>query len=180
MSGEQATAALEAKAAAFGPAPAPLVPSNAREAGARLAQLINDPEWGRKLMNGDIAVRNEFHRLSELKASASIGDAMEVDEGFETTVGPGLDGPTLSRRDMISVAEDMRAQGFNEQAIYHILNEGKFTEESVASAQYWLPRMERDPNLLCPEASQWGWPADREFQMRCFRTIAAIGTEDMP
>jgi hypothetical protein len=174
LSPEQAGAALEAKAAAFRPAPAPLAPSNAREASQRLAQLINDVEWARKLMDGDITTRDEFQRLSELKASGDIGDAM--DEAFETTVGPGLDGPSLSRRHLISVAEDMRAESvFNEEGIAFILSDQKFPTEDVRVAQYYLGLMQRDETLLYPEL-----PGDRERQLKFLRGIVSIGDGSMP
>jgi len=72
------------------------------------------------------------------------------------------------------------AYGFPDAAIQHILADGKFTAESVATAQYWLPCMEADPSLLCPDAARY---RDGQkitiIRVRCFRTIAAIGTEDM-
>jgi hypothetical protein len=169
LSAEDATAVLEARAADFRPPPAPLTPTNAREADMRLQQLINDPEWARKLMNGDIATRNEFQKLSELKVSGGIGDDVANEPLVETTIGD----TGLSRRNLISAAEDMRRDQFSEEAIHHILSDGKFDADTVATAQYYLPRMERDPSLLCPDL-----PADRDYQMKVFRTIAAIGTGD--
>jgi hypothetical protein len=170
---QEAGEILEARAADFRPPP-PLTVSTPREASMRLAQLSSDPAWARKLTSGDIATREEFQQLCALQASGEVGDAM-ADQMFETTVGPGLDGPKLSRRDMLSAAADMRADGLNEEAIYHILNDGKFTVEAVRDAQFWLPRMERDPNLLSPDL-----PQDREYQLKVWRIISAIGTGDGP
>ena len=83
--------------------PAPLAPSNAREADARLAQLINNPEWARKLMSGDVATRDEFQKLSEMKA---VDDTLTdpVPQVIETTIGA----EGLRRRDVISAAADLR------------------------------------------------------------------------
>ena len=89
----------------------------------------------------------------------------------DTTIGEGL-----TRRDLISVAEDMRAEGtFNEAGIQLILSDQKFPREDVRAAQYWLARMERNPELLYPDLGD-----DREQQMKFLRTIAAIGDGSAP
>jgi|SRR6516225_4387336 hypothetical protein len=173
MDADAATAVLNERSLDFRPA-APLAPTTARDAEQRLAQLINDPEWARKLMSGDMATRDEFQRLSELKAFGNVGDAVADEALIETTIGDTGSG-SLTRGQMISAAEDMRRDGFSDEAIYHILNDGKFTADTVATAQFWLPRMERDPNLLYPD-----WPQDREYQLKCFRVICAIGTGETP
>jgi hypothetical protein len=154
------------------PVPAVLTPSSAVEAAQKIAQLRSDDAWGRKLMAGDIATLEEFHQLSELASSAAPFDP-SVEVG-DWSSGPGV-GDQLSRRNMLSAAEDLRRDGVNEEAIYHFLNGGKFTRETVALAQYYLPRMQADPTLLYPD-----WPQDRAYQMKAFRMILAAGTEDMP
>jgi hypothetical protein len=149
------------------PKPAPLVPSTPAEADQRLAQLRTDDAWARKLNSGDIATTEEFHKLCELAASAAPFDP-SVDVA-DWSSGPGV-GDQLSRRNMLSAADDLRAKGINEEAIHHFLNGGKFTIESVKDAQYWLPRMERNPSLLRPDL-----PGDREYQMLAQRMIIAAG-----
>jgi hypothetical protein len=148
-------------------APAPLVPSTPAEASARLAQLLSNDAWCRKLTSGDIATREEFHRLSELAASAAPFDPSADIADWAT--GPGL-GNYLSRRNMLSGADGLRRDGFNEEAIAHILNDGVFTTETVRDAQFWLARMEANPTVLSPDL-----PADREYQMKVYRAITAIG-----
>jgi hypothetical protein len=173
---EQATEILQQRAADFRPS-APLAPTTAHDANVRLTQLMNDVEWARKLMSGDIATRDEFQRLSELKAYGDVtGDAV-ADQApvIETTIGDTGSG-SLTRSQMISAAEDMRAEGtFNEDGIALILNDGKFPTEDVRAAQYWLGRMERNPELLYPDLGD-----DREQQMRFLRAIAAIGDGSTP
>ena len=165
----EASELLEAMAADFHAPPAPtLVPSNAREADVRLQQLISDPEWAGRLLDGDIATHNEFRRLNELKAGLTATDPL-IDQ-IETTVAPGL-----PRRALISWAEDARSRGFTDEQINFFLNDGKFTRETVALAQRYLPRMEKDPTLLYPD-----WPQDREYQMEAFKWILSAGTQDMP
>jgi hypothetical protein len=175
MSSAQATDELAALQAAYDPPPAGIHASTATEASQRLAELGETPDFLRKLQSGDLKAKEEWQHLCALKASAAPTE-FTVEPIIETTTGD----TGLTRRDLISVAADMRADGFPDAAIEHIIGDGRFTVEAVVAAQHWLPRMEADPNLLCPEAAQWGWPEDREYQMRCFRTIAAIGTMDSP
>jgi hypothetical protein len=102
------------------PPPAPLVPTTPREASMRLAQLRTDDAWGRKLMDGDIATIEEFHKLSALAASAAPFDPSQ--DVADCSSGPGP-GDHLSRRNMLSAADGLRRDGFNEEAIAHILND---------------------------------------------------------
>ena len=171
MSPEQATQQLATLQAAYSPS-APTAPTTSHDADVRLQQLISDPAWSRKLMAGDIATRDEFQRLTELKAYGDVtGDAVAGQMHVDTTIGEGL-----TRRDLIGVAQDMFAEGtFNEAGIELILSDGKFPTEDVRVAQYWLGRMERNPELLYPDLGD-----DREQQMKFLRTIAAIGDGSTP
>jgi hypothetical protein len=99
-----ATAQLDQMTAALHPA-APLLPQNAREADQRLLELMNNVEWARKLMAGDVQVRREFETLTALKASdeaaaALAGPAPQV---IETTIGQDV-----RRGDLLSAAADLR------------------------------------------------------------------------
>jgi hypothetical protein len=168
LSPEEATELLnEYRASYHAPTPAPLVPSTPAEANARLAQLRCDAAWCRRLTAGDIATAEEFHKLSELAASAAPFDPS--DDVADWSSGPGL-GDHLSRRNMLSAADGLRRDGFNEEAIVHILNGGVFTTETVRDAQFWLPRMQADTTLLSPDL-----PPDRNYQMKVYRAIIAIG-----
>jgi hypothetical protein len=151
----------------------PLAPATPHEADVLLQQRINDPEWARKLMNGDIATRDEFQRLSELKAAGGAADAM-VDETaiIQTTTSD----TGLTRNQLIGIAEDMRAEGvFNDAGIEHILSDRKFPTQDVRVAQYYLGLMERDETVLYPDL-----PGDRVCQMKFLRAIAAIGDGSAP
>jgi hypothetical protein len=172
LSPQEATELLAEYAASYhAPPPAPLHPSTPAEASARLAQLRTDDAWCRKLNSGDIATREEFHQLSALAASAAPFDPSA--DVADWSSGPGV-GDQLSRRNMLSAADDLRAKGINEEAIHHFLNGGKYTVETVRDAQFWLARMDRDPTLLRPDL-----PPDREYQMLAQRMIIAAGTGDM-
>jgi hypothetical protein len=161
------------------PAPAALTPQTPREADARLQQLISDPAWTGKLLNGHYDVVQEFHALNALKATGDIGDAMAGGEALvETTVGPGLDGSKLTRRDAIGAAADLRAQGASDDEIQLILNDQPYPADVVADARRWLPAMERDPLLRVPLP---GYDqVDRERLMGFFRRALAIGDGSGP
>jgi hypothetical protein len=166
---EQATEILQARAADFHPR-APISPETPRDADLRLQELASDVDWYRKLTSGNMEARAEFDRLTALKNAAPTED-MPGEQIFDVTSGD----TGLTRSQLIGAAEAMRADGFSDRAIEHILSDGKFDAQAVYAAQWWLPRMERDPSLLYPDL-----PLDREYQLKVFRTIAAIGTDDMP
>jgi hypothetical protein len=171
MSPEQATDQLATLQAAYDPPRVGIHAATATEASQRLAQLGETPDFLRKLEKGDLAARDEFQRLTELKNAAMPGE-LTVEPILETTAGD----TGLTRRDLISVAEDMFAEGvFNEAGIELVLNDGKFPTEDVYVAQLWLERMEADETLLLPELG-----GDRELQMKFLRAIAAIGDGSMP
>ena len=172
MSPEQATTALNQMSAALQPAPAPLSPSTPHEAEVRLAELSNNVEWYRKLMSGSLEARREFDRLNGLKAGVTATDPL-TEQIADTTIGD----QSVTRAGLVSWAEDARARGFSDEAIYHFVNGGTFTPETVALAQFWLPRMQNDETLLCPD-----FPADysREYQMECFQWVLSAGTMGTP
>jgi hypothetical protein len=175
MTTAQATEQLAALQAVYDPPRLDVHASTPAEASQRLAQLEKTPDFLRKLESGDVKTREEWQHLCELKAGATVLDSLG-EQIIETTAGD----TGLRRQDLISVAADMRADGFPDKAIEHILLDGRFTQEAVSIAQHWIPRMEADESLVCPDATQWGWPEDRAYQLKCFRTIAAIGTLDTP
>jgi hypothetical protein len=171
LSSDEATELLNEYAASFHQ-PAPLQPNNAHEARRRVAELTADPEFAKRYLEGSIEAREELRALHAMIADAPVSDDLEP---FDWALGPGLDGDgmVLSRRDQLAAADAMRRDfGFSDAAIEHILSDQKFPVPDVAIAQHWLSRMERDPNLLYPDL-----PADREYQLRVFRTINAIGFE---
>jgi hypothetical protein len=169
---EEATAVYNEFAAGFhAPPPAPLTPSTPREADARLAQLITDADWVGKLLSGDLSVRDEFHRLNEMKAGLSVFDPA-ADTG-DISVGPGLDGPKVSRGQAISAAADLRAQGASDDEIRLILSDEPYPSDVVRDAKYWLPRMQADPLLRVPLPGYS--EVDRENLMKFFGRALAIG-----
>jgi hypothetical protein len=152
--------------AAFRPAPAPLVPSTPHEAEVRLAELSASVEWTRKLMAGDMETRREFDRLTRLKADVTATDPL-VEQLGETTLAPAL-----GRREQLSAASYLRGEGASDSEIQFILSDQKYPEADVYAAQYWLPRLQRDPNLQVPDIH----PADREGFIKFLGRIISIGT----
>jgi hypothetical protein len=169
MSPEEAGAVLDARAADFH-SPAPLSPSTPAEADARLAQLINDPEWARKLLAGDGATRDEFQRLSELKASGSVGDAI-VDETaiVETTIGA----EELTRRDTIAAAAVLRNAGMPDQAIEAVFTGQTFPPSDVHAARVLRDRCMRNPVFV--DAYLKGDP-EATYTMLVYNSILSAGT----
>jgi hypothetical protein len=156
--------------------PAPLVPSNAREADARLAQLINDPEWARKLMSGDVETRREFERLTELKTLGEAVDAIAdpAPQVIETTVGA----EGLRRQDVISAAADLRALWNDsdncEAAIASVLDPNATVDaDLLQNMQAWKAQALSDPAFV----EMWFrgdlWATQR---MTLANAVIAIGT----
>jgi hypothetical protein len=173
LSPEDATELWNEYAAGYhAPPPAPLVPSNAREADARLAQLITDHDWVGKLLSGDLSVRDEFHQLNEMKAGLAVFEHSSAEAG-NVSVGPGLDGPKLSRNHAISAAADLRAEGASDAEIELIFSDQPYPADVVRDALYWLPRMQADPFLRVPLPGYS--EVDRENLMRFFGRAIAIG-----
>jgi hypothetical protein len=172
MTPEEAGAVLAERTADFYQ-PAPLTPTTAREAEQRLAALSADGEWYRKLQAGDIATREEFNRLTVLKAGITALDPLTEGIG-ETTIGD----TGLTRGNLISIAEDMRAERvFNDKGIEFILSDQKFPTDAVRDAQFYLAQMERNETALCPDLPN-DWP--HEQQVKFLRTIVTIGDGSRP
>jgi hypothetical protein len=172
LSPEEATQILEARATDFRRAPAPLVPTNATEALQRRAELSADPTFVKAYLEGSIDARQQMDVLNEMIAGASDTDAL-TGEQVEVTDGTRMQ---LTRRQLISAAADMRAEGvFNEEGIALILNDGKFPTEDVYAAQHWLAQLERDETLWYPDLG-----GSRDQQLRFLRSIVAIGDGSRP
>jgi hypothetical protein len=172
MTPEEAGAVLAERAANFHPR-APIAPENARDADLRLQELASDVDWYRKLTSGNMEVRAEFDRLTALKNAAPTED-MSSEQIFDTTTGD----TGLTRSNLISAAEDMRAeQVFNDKGIEFILSDQKFAPEAVRDAQFWLPQLERDETALYPDLPD-DWP--HEQQVKFLRTIVTVGDGSRP
>jgi hypothetical protein len=168
MSPEQATEQLASLQAAYSPPPVGFHVSTPTEAAQQLAQLEHTPDFIRKLQSGDVEAMQKWQ---ELKIAATPVD-FPVESIIETTTGD----MSVTHRDLIGVAENMRAEGvFNDEGIEFILSDRKFPTEDVRVAQYYLAQMESDETVLYPDL-----PGDRELQMKFLRTIATIGDGSMP
>jgi hypothetical protein len=140
-----APARLDQMAAALHP-PAPISPQNARDAEARLAELINNPEWARKLMAGDIPTRAEFEKLTALKASGETADAIAgaTPQILETTIGA----EQLTRANQIAAAESLRAVGIPDAGIEAVITGQTFPASDVAAAQSIKARAMNTPAFV--------------------------------
>jgi hypothetical protein len=178
LSASEASALLEERARDFHQ-PAPLVPSNAREADARLATLINDATWARKLMAGDVETRREFETLTALKAAGEGPDAVAdpAPQVIETTVGA----EGLRRQDLLSAAADLRKLWSDsdncEAAIASVLDPNATVDaDLLQNMQEWKEQALRDPVFV--EMFMRGdlWATQR---MTLANAVIAIGTGEV-
>jgi hypothetical protein len=176
LSPQEAGAILEQRAADFA-TPAPLAPVNAREADARLAALIADPAWARKLLSGDVATVQEFERLSALKANVSTVDAIAdpAAQVIETTIGA----EGLRRQDLISAAADLRRLWQDsdncEAAIASVLDPNATVDaDLLQNMQAWKAQALSDPAFIEMWMRGDLWATQR---MTLANAVIAIGTE---
>jgi hypothetical protein len=174
MPAEQATQQLAALQAAYDPPPVGVHATTPTEAAQRLAQLEKTPDFLRKLEKGHVETTQEWQRLCELKAGATAFDPL-AGEIVQTTVGDTGSG-SLTRSQQISSAADLRAEGCSDQEVAFILSDQKHDTANVAAAQWWLPRMQANPNLEYPGIH----PADRERFMKYLGRIITIGDGSRP
>jgi hypothetical protein len=153
------------------PAPAPHTPQNAREADALLAELTSDGQWWDKFSRKDPATVKQWHDLNWKKSQPAPFDPSA--ETGDISVGPGLEGPKVSRREWISAAADLHAKGASDAELELIRNDQPYPADVVRDAHYWLPRMQSDPFLRVPLPGYQ--EADREGLMRFFQRAIAIG-----
>jgi hypothetical protein len=138
---------------------------------------MNNVEWARKLMAGDVSARAEFQRLTELKVSAEAAEALAgpAPQVIETTIG----GEGVRRGDLLSAAADLRQLWAGdtdnvEAVIGDVLNpdiqvDAAFLQEVQAFKASALKDREFTEALLAgePEATK---------RMTLWNAIIAIGT----
>jgi hypothetical protein len=176
LSPAEAGQILDARAADF-QQPAPLSPSTPAEADARLAVLIADPEWARRLMSGDVATRDEFEKLSALKAAADGVDVIAdpVPQVIETTVGA----EGLRRQDVLSTAADLRKLWSDsdncEAAIASVLDPNATVDaDLLQNMQAWKAQALSDPAFIEMWMRGDLWATQR---MTLANAVIAIGTD---
>jgi hypothetical protein len=169
---QAATAALAEMSAALQPAPS-LVPQNAREADLRLTHLLNDVEWARKLMAGDVQVRREFELLSELKTNGADALTDPAPQVMETTVGA----EGLRRSDVLGIAADLRALWNDsdncEAAIQEALTAESVDADLLQNMQEWKVQALSDPVFVEMLMRSDRWATQR---MTLCNLIIGIGT----
>jgi hypothetical protein len=175
VSAAEATTALDQMSAALRPA-APLVPTNAREADVRLAELISNADWARKLMAGDVQTRREFELLTELKTLGETVDAIvdPAPQVIETTIGA----EGLRRQDVISAAADLRRLWSDsdncEAAIASVLDPNATVDaDLLQNMQAWKAQALSDPAFVEMWMRGDLWATQR---MTLANAVIAIGT----
>jgi hypothetical protein len=153
---------------------APLVPSNAREAAERLAQLTANVEWSRRYMAGDLAARDEFKTLTEMVAAAPDIDA--VSQPFQTTIDQDA-----KRSDVLSAAADLRALWNDsdncEAAIASVLDpDATVDRDLLQNMRDWKAQALTDPAFVEMLMRGDRWATQR---MTLANAVIAIGTEGL-
>jgi hypothetical protein len=115
--------------------PAPLSPTTAAEANARLQTLTANKEWGQRLLAGGMEERREFQRLTQLAAGTDeVKDAIDgaTPESFTIeTIGPG----ELNSRDRATAVAMFRDAGLEDGVISEAFNGGRVTAREVAATK---------------------------------------------
>ena len=106
LSPSEAGAVLDARSLDFLPTPAPLVPANANEARARVAELSADPAFLKAYFAGDVAARKQMDALNEMIAGATDADVLSG--GQDASLVEVTTGQNVRRGDLLSWAGDMR------------------------------------------------------------------------
>ena len=156
---------------------APLVPSNAREAAERLAQLSADPAWAKRYMEGNLEARDQFKTLTEMVANAPDVDA--VSQPFQTTIGQDT-----KRSDVISVAADLRRLWSDypdncEAAIADLLDptaNERLDPAFVQGMRDWREQAMRDPEFVRMWFAGDLWATQR---MTLCCAVIGLGTEGL-
>jgi hypothetical protein len=169
LSPQEADAVLNEYAASFHQQ-APLVPTTPREAAQRLQQLAQTPGYLAKLESGHWETVQEWRRLCALQSEATIFDPAEIGD-FSGASELGL--PALSRRNQISAAADLYAEGCSDEEVAFILSDKKYPQADVDAAAFWLPRLEANPDLQYPDELAL---VDRAGFMKFLRRIIIIGS----
>jgi hypothetical protein len=160
MTPEQATATLAQMQINAHPS-APLSPTTASEARARLTELTNNREWGARLLAGHIEERQEWQRLTELAAGADeVKDAIDgttPQPHLIQTVGPG----ELSTRDRATAVEMFRDAGLEDGVIVEAMRGGRVTRKEFAAAKALQSARHGDEGWR-QRLLKGGWAENRE------------------
>jgi hypothetical protein len=173
MTPEQASTALSALEARARPA-APLKPTDARSAAARLAELSQQSGFLERLQQGHLETTREWKELTALAATGIDpgGDLMA-----ETMISEAGE-PTVSGRGVISAAADLRSLWSDEKecegAIAELLDpNARMDPELVEQARAWREEAMQDQEFVRSYLN-----ADRAAtkRMRLWNAIIAIGS----
>jgi hypothetical protein len=178
LSPSEAGAVLDARSLDFLPTPAPLVPANANEARARVAELSADPAFLKAYFAGDVAARKQMDALNEMIAGATDADVLSAGQDAPqfTDVTSGPEG--LRRKDVLSAAADLRALWDDsdncEAAIAEVLNpDATVPDDLLQNMQAWKAQALTDPAFVDMLMRGDRWATQR---MTLANAVIAIGT----
>jgi hypothetical protein len=126
----------------------PAAPKNAAEAATRLADLRNDPAWGKKFLEGDAAARTESRQLSELIAGdvtdqPVIRSAATLEQ-IDAAIMTGLSDGSSASREMASAIPWMREAGMSDGTIRQVFTDQEIPQKEFDLASAWKVQHMRD------------------------------------
>jgi hypothetical protein len=141
-------AAAAASAAISPPAAArvaPVIPSDASDAAARLNELKSDPKWRDQLLDGS---PSHLKEMRDLNAVISRGGNPEVDKAIAGVLD-AAPFQTTKRMTMIGTAEHLREAGIGDaNVIRQVLAGDPVTPEEHAAATETKARLMRDNDFV--------------------------------
>jgi hypothetical protein len=138
-------------------------PATAAEARVKLDVLKADQDWGKRLVAGDAAARQEFNQLTEKIVATEPADRLgEVLAGrAEVPWMESLSGGELSTRDLRGLVADLRAAGLSDEAIREGI-EGTTVPRAVYVAAQNLQRQRQGDAEWRAKLLAGDWAAKRE------------------
>ncbi|MCJ9701732.1 hypothetical protein, partial [Bradyrhizobium sp. SHOUNA76] len=125
--------------------PAPVIPSAAGDAAARLNELKADPAWRDELLNGSVSHLKE---MRDLQAVIGRGGNPEVDKAIAGVLD-AAPFQTTKRMTMIGTAEHLRESGIGDaNVIRQVLAGEAVTPEEHATATEAKARLMRDSDFI--------------------------------
>jgi hypothetical protein len=124
--------------------PAPLTPpANATEAQARLTSLVENRDWGAKIVAGDVTANREMRALTAMIAGGGDDVAAAIVSGNKL---PEL--ATSEQRLMAATAEHLREMGFPPTAIRETISGKEPTPADVERARLWKTQIMKNPEWV--------------------------------
>jgi hypothetical protein len=114
------------------PGAPPAPPTNAAEARVRLDGLVNNKDFGAKLLSGDVSANREFTDLQAMVEKGRVAD--QVEAALSGDIG---DMPDSSLKEMAGAADMLRDMGFNPLQVRETISGREASAAEVEMATRW-------------------------------------------